>query len=58
VRAQAVGFGGGQQAHDRGGAFAGAGGADEQPVLAAECDLPDGVFYRVVDDRSTADQQG
>jgi len=54
MRAQAVGLGGGEQAHDRGGAHAGAGGADEQPVLAAQGDRADGIFDRVVVDRAVA----
>lgn len=47
----AVGFGGGEQAHDRGGPMAGRFGTGEQPVFSAQGDWPDCVLDRVVVDR-------
>ena len=46
-----IGFGGGEQAHDRGGTAAGRFRADEEPVLAPERDGPDRVLDPVVVDR-------
>lgn len=40
---EAVGFGGGEKAHDGGGTLAGGVGAGEQPVLAPDGVGPDGV---------------
>ena len=49
-----VGFGGGQQAHDRRGALAGRFGAGKKPIFAAQGDRPDRVLDRVVVDREGA----
>jgi len=53
----AIEFGGLDQAHDRGGALAGAQAAGEQPVLPAERNRPDLVFDPVVVDRDLSVRQ-
>lgn len=54
MRIQAVGLGGGDQAHDGGGAPACRFAAGKQPVLATEGHGPDRPFDRVVVDRVRA----
>lgn len=50
MRVAAIGFGGGDQAHDRGGAFAGRFGACEKPILTTKRYRPNGILDRVIVD--------
>ncbi len=50
----AVGFSGGDQTHDRGGAFAGGLRSSKKPIFTAKGDRPDGILNGVVVDRMAA----
>lgn len=47
----AIGFGGNQQAHDRGSALASGLGASKQPILAFQSNGSDGIFGRIIVDQ-------